>query len=433
MLKIPNSLQVRKHQLFLASALSALVVILVASFISFFDHAFEGHIQPTLPHAQAVEIESSGKRVSAEEMWRYKMEDENKKVMTQLEDLKKMVEQPIKPLESDTLRVLAEKVESLEVELASQRMDHDVQDDQAFPPQGISRQDSPSPQHALPQIQKITLNLGENPRSKPKSPIKTVDNTIPAGAFAKAVLLGGVDASTAMTSASDPRPVLLRLLDPGNLPRRFKSDLQDCHCIASAYGDLSSERVYLRLEKLTCTERATGEIIETQVAGYVAGEDGRAGIRGTVVSKDLGYLQNSLIGGVLSGFSKTMSPQARQSLVNPFSATSPQIDAPSTGELFKSGMAEGSASALDRLSKYYIDRAEQLQPVVQVAAGRHVDIVFTEGTSIGDTEVKKAIASVRDKARLEAADRASRRQASQHEITQGVYQGITPQFNPQTP
>ena len=61
-----------------------------------------------------------------------------------------------------------------------------------------------------------------------------------------------------MTAASDPRPMLLRLIDPGTLPRRFQSDLKDCHCTASAYGDLSSERVYARLEKLTCIERTSG-------------------------------------------------------------------------------------------------------------------------------------------------------------------------------
>lgn len=431
MLKIPGPLQVRKHQLLLASGLSMIVVIVVGGFIYLFDGPVDRQKQGKASNAQAFEIESGGKRVSAEEMWRYKMEDDQKKAGAQLQELKNIIEEAVKPRASEELRVLEEKITSLEAQLNYQRANPEIGHEEAFPQQGFSGQDAHAQQPALPQIQKITLKLEGDPRAS-KTPIKTVDNTIPAGAFAKAVLLGGVDASTAMTSASDPRPVLLRILDQGNLPRRFKSDLQDCHCIASAYGDLSSERVYLRLEKLTCTERTTGEIIETQVAGYVAGEDGRAGIRGTVVSKDLSYLQNSLIGGVFSGFSKTMSPQARQSLVNPFSAGNPKIDSPSTGDLFKSGMAEGGSTALDRLSQYYIDRAEQLQPVVQVAAGRKVDVVFTEGTSIGESEVKKAIAGVRDKARLEAAEKASQRQASQYEITHGINQGSygTP---PQTP
>ncbi|MHB1910421.1 MAG: hypothetical protein ACYCQJ_16370, partial [Nitrososphaerales archaeon] len=78
----------------------------------------------------------------------------------------------------------------------------------------------------------------------------------------------------------------------------------------------------------------------------------------------------------------------------------------------------------DRLSKYYIDRAEQLQPVIQVAAGRKVDIVFTEGVSIGESEVKKALANVRDKARVKAA------QDSAH--TQNGFSSMTQNNGPQT-
>jgi hypothetical protein len=54
--------------------------------------------------------------------------------------------------------------------------------------------------------------------------------------------------------------------------------------------------------------------------------------------------------------------------------------------MFTAGMASGATTALDRLSQYYIDRAEQLQPVIQVAAGQVVDIVFTEGTAIGSDQ-----------------------------------------------
>ena len=100
--------------------------------------------------------------------------------------------------------------------------------------------------------------------------MKNKEGTIPAGSFAKAVILSGVDASTALTASVDPRPMLIRLVDHGTLPRRFRSDLQDCHIVASGYGDLSSERVFARLEKLTCIERVSGEIIETEVAGYRA-------------------------------------------------------------------------------------------------------------------------------------------------------------------
>ena len=229
-------------------------------------------------------------------------------------------------------------------------------------------------------IQKLVVGLVDTSKN-----LKTVETTIPAGAFAKTVLLSGLDASSAMHASSDPRPMLLRLIDHGTLPRRFQSDLKDCHCTAGAYGDLSSERVYARLEKLTCIERATGEVIETQVAGYVAGSDGKAGIRGVVASKDGQFLARSLMGGIFSGLSNVANPQNRTPQVNPFvgPGAGAKVAGPTIGETFTSGMAGGATSALDRLSQYYIDRAEQLQPVIQIAAGQVVDIVFTEGTFIG--------------------------------------------------
>ena len=71
-------------------------------------------------------------------------------------------------------------------------------------------------------IQRTSLMLAN---SKSNKNLKTADNTIPAGAFAGAVMVGGVDASTSIQASNDPRPVLLRVTDHGTLPRKFKSDL----------------------------------------------------------------------------------------------------------------------------------------------------------------------------------------------------------------
>lgn len=280
---------------------------------------------------------------------------------------------------------LETKILHLEQQLA-------IKNNNTLPPQPFQTQEGQGEQNGN-LIQKVSLGLTETKRRKIP---KTVETTIPAGAFAKTVLLSGLDASSSMTASSDPRPMLLRIVDFGTLPRRFQSDLKDCHCMASAYGDLSSERVYARLEKLICIERTTGEIIETQVAGYIAGSDGKAGIRGVVASKDGQFLARSLMGGIFSGLSNVANPQNRQVQANPFLQGAKQPTPPNMGEMFMSGMAGGATTALDRLSQYYIDRAEQLQPVIQIAAGQVVDVVFTEGTFIGSQDVKEKIESQRD-------------------------------------
>lgn len=244
-------------------------------------------------------------------------------------------------------------------------------------------------------ISKINVRLNNKEQKK----LKTVDNTIPAGSFASGVLLSGLDASTSLSSSGNPTPMLIRLTDHGTLPRRFKSDLKDCHVIASGYGDISSERVLTRLERLTCIENLTGEILETGIAGYISGEDGKAGLRGVVVSKDFKYLANSAVGGILGGFSNTITP--KQNI--PFIATKDALSQPSIGERFQKGFGDGMSSSMDKLSQYYIDRAETLQPVIEVSAGRIVDIIFTQGVEIGSSVVKEELSVVRDESRKKAA------------------------------
>ena len=219
--------------------------------------------------------------------------------------------------------------------------------------------------------------------------LKTNDTTIPAGTFAQAVLLGGVDASTSLQSANDPRPVLLRITHPGTLPRTLTSDLTGCHVLAACYGDLSSERVYMRLEKLTCTERRTGEILEMTLQGYVAGEDGRAGLRGTVVDRAGESVRNVAVGGFLSGigsFLSASSSPTTYSLTSGLAQTNPLTH----GEMLKQGVGKGATSALDKYADFYIKRAEQMQPVIQVQAGRRVDIVITQGVAFEDSAAKGA-------------------------------------------
>lgn len=271
-------------------------------------------------------------------------------------------------------------------------------------------------------LQKISLKLNN---AKSNVIRKTQDNTIPAGAFARAVLLGGVDASTSISASSDPRPVLLRVTDAGTLPRKFKSDIKDCHVLASSYGDISSERVFMRLEKLTCTERKTGEISETIVSGYVAGEDGRAGVRGILADRAGDMMRNSLVGGFFSGMAKFLT-QTQNPLT--FTPVAPfgQVNPLSHEQLLKAGAGQGTSSALERYADFYIKRAEQMQPILQVAAGRQVNIVFTEGTAFGETAYKNAYSKVRDRRRQETVRDLSQNHDSSHEVRSSDMQALIP-------
>jgi conjugal transfer pilus assembly protein TraB len=329
---------------------------------------------------EAKNIATAVSRTDEQGMWRYEMQQDKEKIQSNIEDIKRTlmdaIEDKKKP-ETESMDELRDEIRSLR-EIVFNQLDR---------PQTSSSSSvaQPMQQEKFDTIEKITFTLDEQKLQKNKN----IEDTIPAGAFARAVILGGVDAATTLSAASDPRPMLIRLIDTGRLPRRFKSDLKDCHIISSSYADLSSERVYARLEKLTCVERQTGEIIETEVAGYVAGEDGKVGIRGTVVEKGQKYLMSSMAGGILQGVAGVMTPQ-QPMMYSPLLGAA-GLGAESHKDKFARGFGTGAADSMDRLSKYYIDRAEKLQPVIQVGAGRIVDVVFTEGTAIGTELVKQQL------------------------------------------
>lgn len=208
-----------------------------------------------------------------------------------------------------------------------------------------------------------------------------ISHYIPAGSYASAKLLNGVDASAGVTSQASPQPVLLKLTHRGSLPNKFFGKMKECRAIAAAYGDLSSERVYMRLEKLSCV-KPDGHVIETDVDGYVSGHDGKNGVRGRVVIRDAEMLKRGFMGGVLSGLGKATTNSFNATSVSPFGAVS--TSSAKGADIFKQAGAQGSADAFELMARYNIQRAEQYQPVIQVSADIEVEIVFHSGVQFGE-------------------------------------------------
>ena len=212
---------------------------------------------------------------------------------------------------------------------------------------------------------------------KEKPAAKTPGTYLPSGSFVRAVLLAGLNAPTGGQAQSNPHPVLLRLVDHAQLPNRFRLQAKDCLIVGSGYGDLSSERAYIRTESLSCVS-ASGEALDLPIKGYVAGEDGKAGVMGRLITKQGQVLANALIAGIGSGLGQAFQQSASTTSTSPLGSTSTV----KPGEEFKAGIASGVGKAMDRLAQYYISLAEKLYPVVEVDAGRLVDVVITKGAML---------------------------------------------------
>ena len=215
--------------------------------------------------------------------------------------------------------------------------------------------------------------------SPPTPPIsqqgKTVKNYLPSGTFVTAALLSGVDAPTGGQADSNPLPILLRLVDNGQMPNFFRSRVENCHITGAAVGQMSSERAFIRLEMMSCVLK-DGRIIERQVKGYVTGEDGKAGLRGKVVTKQGALLARSAAAGFLQGFGSSLSNVGTVSTVAGAVTQSPAT-------VLQSGIAQGSGDAFAGLADYYLERADETHAIIEISAGRIGEIIFTQGVDFG--------------------------------------------------
>jgi conjugal transfer pilus assembly protein TraB len=223
-------------------------------------------------------------------------------------------------------------------------------------------------------------NTGANADPASGSTSQTVARTVATFlpvSFTRGTLLGGLDAPTGGQSQSNPHPVLIRLSDNSVLPNRFRAAYRECFVIAAGYGDISSERAYLRTESLSCV-RTDGATLEVKIQGSVYGEDGKVGMRGRLVTKQGQMLANALLAGVVSGIGQGLATSSTEYSTSALGT----VASASGAEAYRAGLGSGVGKALDRLAQYYIKLAENTFPVIEVDAGREVDVVITKGVRI---------------------------------------------------
>lgn len=221
---------------------------------------------------------------------------------------------------------------------------------------------------------------------------KNIENFLPAGSFITATMLSGANAPTGGGGATTPVPVLFQMDTDGSLPNQFTSRVRECRITASMYGDLASERAYPRTEKMSCIDHE-GKILETNIKGYISGEDGMAGMAGKVIEKRGRLIALSMMSGLFSGIGTGMSQGLTTLATNPTTGNVMTVNPKDTMEY---GAWTGVGNAMEKLADWYLQRADELYPVIEIKAGRYSEIVLTEGLDLNidlwgqPEDVKKA-------------------------------------------
>lgn len=203
---------------------------------------------------------------------------------------------------------------------------------------------------------------------------------IPAGSIFSGTLMTGLDAPTGTAAKKSPFPSLLRIKKEAILPNRYRADVRECFLIASGYGDLSSERVYMRAETISCV-RNDGGVIEAPIDMYAVGEDGKAGVRGKLDTKQGQYLAKAMAAGFLDSVASVFTSVPTATISTAADSVVP-FQRVFSEESAQSAAIEGAGSAMERLANFYIEMAQSVFPIVQVDAGRQLEFVMTKGTSL---------------------------------------------------
>ena len=209
-------------------------------------------------------------------------------------------------------------------------------------------------------------------------------NYLPPNSIAVAKVIVGVDAAAGVQSQTDPLPVVLRITGPArsvyDKGRLLTTNIAGCLVNGAARGDLSSEKVYVKLQRMTCPQ-PNGRFAVSDVKGFIA-FGGKTGVRGRVVSREGSLIGQAFFAGLAGGFGRGFSANTNTAFNGTNLTVGGQRQKLSAGDILAGGLGEGVATSGDMVSKYLIERAEQYQPVIEMPTGIDVEIVFLEGVFI---------------------------------------------------
>ena len=227
------------------------------------------------------------------------------------------------------------------------------------PSQGrYSRQQSDAPVSS-PAPRLVINNFGSVPN--PSNALgtlaaKTKPETLsylPSGTFAKARLLNGATAPTRGQGSGNPVPVLLELTDSAVMPNLYRSGIKRCFVTANATGELASERVLIRLDRLSCIDE-NGGAVDKKIQGLCFRRRRQDRSSCPLSHQErTSHCANALFTGTLAGLGKAVSLASENETTSITGTVSTTVTNP-----WKAGFGEGATHAMDRITDYYL-RARQ--------------------------------------------------------------------------
>lgn len=247
------------------------------------------------------------------------------------------------------------------------------------------------PAGAAPKITRTAMKVW-NSEAQPAKKASTdgdVVLSVPTSSALESVMLTGINArsnssgdaasGTILSANNVGAPFVTRVKGNAILPNGWRvSDFNDCFISGTGIAILSSERANVISKDMTCIDKR-GNVYESKINAYGVDLDGIQGLSGRVVTKQGSLLAKTALAGVASGLGSAFSPTALPSYnQNAQSGQQQGYQMPNPSLIGGSALGGGVNEASKALSKFYLDYAKEMFPVIEVNAGTRVTWILQE-------------------------------------------------------
>ena len=186
---------------------------------------------------------------------------------------------------------------------------------------------------------------------------------LPVGSLVTGDLITGAFATK---TRGDALPVLVKLRSAYSGPNETEVPLEGCLLIGKASANLQSVRARVEAVNLSCV-LPDGAAFERRVRGYLTGEDGTLGVPGRWEFRSGRWLANLLasLGTATAGV---------------FGDVVVAKELGRSGGLFLGDF--GTSETVERIQAFFLERAEEIVPVVWIESGTPVYLVMLDGLTI---------------------------------------------------
>ena len=207
--------------------------------------------------------------------------------------------------------------------------------------------------------------------------------TLMAG-FQRATLITGADVPTLQKGNDLTRTVWFSTTGDMLIANGHTENIKECIIQAAATGNFASASADIRLTKISCSamdENGKYYKLVGNVKGWVYGENGKQGLKGRLVTKEGELIEKAIPLALLEGAIKALENSTKSN------STIYTYPGSSTGtstmnniqDSFAEGTTKTASTTLDKFSDYYLMILEQLNPTIELKAGRETTIGFEGG------------------------------------------------------